>query len=63
MPHNLKGIYIMSDYEEARIEWLEDNYGSIIGFAEAYRARTKENIIDERSKWVDEDEYQNEQWD
>ncbi len=53
----------MSDYEEARIEWLEDNYGSIIGFAEAYRARTKENIIDERSKWVDEDEYQNEQWD
>ena len=60
---NLKRGNIMSDYEEAKMEWLEDNYGSIIGFAEAYRARTKDNIIAERSEWNDEDEYQNEQWD
>ena len=26
----------MSDYEEARIAWMEDNNGSTIGFAEAY---------------------------
>ena len=53
----------MSDYEEARIAWMEDNNGSTIGFAEAYGSRTKEDIIAERVEWDDDDEYQNEQWD
>ena len=53
----------MSDYEEARIAWMEDNNGSTVGFAEAYGPRTKEDIIAERVEWDDDDEYQNEQWD
>ena len=53
----------MSDYEEARIAWMEDNNGSTVGFAEAYGSKTKEDIIAERSGWNDDDEYQNERWD
>lgn len=53
----------MSDYEEARIAWMEDNNGSTIGFAEAYGPKTKEDIIAERSGYDDDDEYQNERWD
>jgi len=53
----------MSNYEESRMAWLEDNNGSIIGFAEAYKSKTKEDIIAERSGYDDDDEYQNEQWD
>tara|TARA_B110000285_G_scaffold81968_1_gene94425 strand:- start:87 stop:296 length:210 start_codon:yes stop_codon:yes gene_type:complete len=53
----------MSDYEEARIAWMEDNNGSTVGFAEAYGSKTKEDIIAEAVEWDDDDEYQNEQWD
>ena len=44
---------------------LKENIGKHLNYIETsiFGARTKDNIIAERSEWNDEDEYQNEQWD